>query len=126
MLLQHSSHEERGIYGHTASQEARWSFSRRVNLYSTNSVSQDKVYVLMPATRLFGFLTGSVVAGAVVYYYILGEYRISNNMLTEDIDVRPYLFNLSLFRSLRTIYGRTRLIVIGFTNRNPEAPDLHL
>ncbi|KAL3436242.1 hypothetical protein BDV09DRAFT_165721 [Aspergillus tetrazonus] len=35
---------------------------------------------------LFGFLTGSVVAGAVVYYYILGEYRISNNMLTEDID----------------------------------------
>ncbi|RDW78551.1 uncharacterized protein DSM5745_05403 [Aspergillus mulundensis] len=35
---------------------------------------------------LFGFLTGSVAAGAVVYYYILGEYRISNNMLTEDIN----------------------------------------
>ena len=80
----------------------------------------------MLATRLFGFLTGSVVAGAVVYYYILGEYRISNSMLTEDIDVRSCLFGLSAFHSLRTIYVRTRLIVIGFTNRNPKAPDLHL
>ncbi|KAL3460455.1 hypothetical protein BJX64DRAFT_263117 [Aspergillus heterothallicus] len=34
---------------------------------------------------LFGFLSGALVAGGVVYYYILGEYRISNNMLTEDI-----------------------------------------
>ncbi|KAL2815780.1 hypothetical protein BDW59DRAFT_153701 [Aspergillus cavernicola] len=34
---------------------------------------------------LFGFLSGAVVAGATVYYYILGEYRISNTMLTEDI-----------------------------------------
>ncbi|KAL4979040.1 hypothetical protein BDW66DRAFT_128431 [Aspergillus desertorum] len=34
---------------------------------------------------LFGFLTGSVVAGAAVYYYILGEYRVSNSGLTEDI-----------------------------------------
>ncbi|KAL4921537.1 hypothetical protein BDW62DRAFT_174890 [Aspergillus aurantiobrunneus] len=34
---------------------------------------------------LFGFLSGAVVAGAAVYYYILGEYRVSNEMLTEDI-----------------------------------------
>ncbi|KAL4869052.1 hypothetical protein BDV12DRAFT_168526 [Aspergillus spectabilis] len=34
---------------------------------------------------LFGFLSGTVFAGAVVYYYILGEYRISNESLTEDI-----------------------------------------
>ncbi|KAL4932618.1 uncharacterized protein BDV17DRAFT_253227 [Aspergillus undulatus] len=34
---------------------------------------------------LFGFLSGAVVAGAAVYYYILGEYRVSNTMLTEDI-----------------------------------------
>ncbi|KAL2861315.1 hypothetical protein BJX68DRAFT_222225 [Aspergillus pseudodeflectus] len=34
---------------------------------------------------LFGFLSGSLVAGGVVYYYILGEYRVSNNMLAEDI-----------------------------------------
>jgi hypothetical protein len=40
------------------------------------------------ACRLFGFLFGSVVAGASVYYYILKEYRMSNEMLTEDIYVR--------------------------------------
>ncbi|KAK2766271.1 hypothetical protein FQN54_007788 [Arachnomyces sp. PD_36] len=34
---------------------------------------------------VFGFLTGSVAAGAAVYYYILDEYRLSNEMLTEDI-----------------------------------------
>ncbi|KAL5343619.1 hypothetical protein BJX70DRAFT_353014 [Aspergillus crustosus] len=34
---------------------------------------------------LFGFLSGTVVAGVAVYYYILGEYRISNESLTEDI-----------------------------------------
>jgi hypothetical protein len=38
--------------------------------------------------RLFGFLAGSVAAGAGVYYYILDEYRLSNEMLTEDIYVR--------------------------------------
>ncbi|PGH04660.1 hypothetical protein AJ80_08494 [Polytolypa hystricis UAMH7299] len=37
---------------------------------------------------LFGFLFGSAVAGASVYYYILEEYRVSNEMLTEDIYVR--------------------------------------
>ncbi|EEH47657.1 hypothetical protein PABG_11394 [Paracoccidioides brasiliensis Pb03] len=34
---------------------------------------------------LFGFLLGTTVAGASVYYYILDEYRVSNEMLTEDI-----------------------------------------
>ncbi|KAJ5905968.1 uncharacterized protein N7473_002884 [Penicillium subrubescens] len=34
---------------------------------------------------LFGFLTGAVVAGASVYYYVLGDYRISNEMLNDDI-----------------------------------------
>ncbi len=37
--------------------------------------------------RLFGFLLGSTAAGASVYYYILEEYKISNEMLTEDIYV---------------------------------------
>ncbi|KKZ64879.1 hypothetical protein EMCG_09256 [[Emmonsia] crescens] len=37
---------------------------------------------------LFGFLFGTAVAGASVYYYILDEYRVSNEMLTEDIYVR--------------------------------------
>ncbi|KAL2404235.1 hypothetical protein ABEF93_001428 [Exophiala dermatitidis] len=34
---------------------------------------------------LFGFLLGSTLAGASVYYYILEEYKISNELLTEDI-----------------------------------------
>ncbi|KAB8235240.1 hypothetical protein BDV23DRAFT_159774 [Aspergillus alliaceus] len=34
---------------------------------------------------IFGFLTGTIVAGASVYYYILGEYRVTNEMLAEDI-----------------------------------------
>ena len=38
--------------------------------------------------RVLGFLTGSVAAGAAVYYYVLDEYRLSNEMLTEDIYVR--------------------------------------
>lgn len=38
--------------------------------------------------RLFGFLLGSVVAGSSVYSYLLSEYKISNDLLTEDIYVR--------------------------------------
>ncbi|CAG8892566.1 unnamed protein product [Penicillium egyptiacum] len=34
---------------------------------------------------VFGFLTGSVAAGASVYYYILAEYRFANEMLSDDI-----------------------------------------
>ncbi|KAJ5479086.1 hypothetical protein N7530_004595 [Penicillium desertorum] len=34
---------------------------------------------------VFGFLAGSVAAGASVYYYILAEYRFANEMLSDDI-----------------------------------------
>ncbi len=34
---------------------------------------------------MFGFLLGSTLAGAGVYYYILEEYKVSNELLTEDI-----------------------------------------
>ncbi|CEJ81683.1 hypothetical protein VHEMI01799 [[Torrubiella] hemipterigena] len=34
---------------------------------------------------LFGFLFGSVLAGSSVYTYLLSEYKISNDLLTEDI-----------------------------------------
>ena len=37
---------------------------------------------------LFGFLLGSTLAGAGSYYYVLDEYRVANEMLTEDIYVR--------------------------------------
>ncbi|MCJ1449997.1 hypothetical protein MMC28_000325 [Mycoblastus sanguinarius] len=37
---------------------------------------------------MFGFLLGSTLAGAGTYYYILEEYKVSNELLTEDIYVR--------------------------------------
>lgn len=39
------------------------------------------------AHRLFGFLLGATTAGAGMYYYVIDEYRISNELLTEDIYV---------------------------------------
>ena len=37
---------------------------------------------------LFGFLTGATASGAGMYYYVIDEYRVSNQLLTEDIYVR--------------------------------------
>ncbi|MCJ1326626.1 hypothetical protein MMC10_003291 [Thelotrema lepadinum] len=37
---------------------------------------------------LFGFLLGSSVAAYSTYYWVLEEYRVANEMLTEDIYVR--------------------------------------
>ncbi|KAF2714105.1 WLM-domain-containing protein [Pleomassaria siparia CBS 279.74] len=34
---------------------------------------------------LFGFLLGAVSSGAGMYYYVVDEYRVSNELLTEDI-----------------------------------------
>ncbi|KAJ9647309.1 hypothetical protein H2199_002296 [Coniosporium tulheliwenetii] len=34
---------------------------------------------------LFGFLLGTTTAGAGMYYYVLDEYRVSNELLTQDI-----------------------------------------
>ncbi|KAL8938919.1 MAG: hypothetical protein Q9216_003639 [Gyalolechia sp. 2 TL-2023] len=34
---------------------------------------------------MFGFLLGTTLAGAGTYYYILDDYRVSNELLTEDI-----------------------------------------
>ncbi|KAJ5773270.1 hypothetical protein N7457_008166 [Penicillium paradoxum] len=34
---------------------------------------------------VFGFLAGSVAASASVYFYILAEYRLANEMLSDDI-----------------------------------------
>ncbi|KAK3329616.1 hypothetical protein B0H66DRAFT_32157 [Apodospora peruviana] len=34
---------------------------------------------------LFGFFFGSTLAGSAVYYYVLQEYKTSNELLTEDI-----------------------------------------
>lgn len=46
--------------------------------------------LLLMSDSVFGFLAGSVAAGASVYYYILGDYRLSNEMLSDDIAVCLY------------------------------------
>lgn len=38
--------------------------------------------------RLLGFLLGATMSGAGMYYYVIDEYRVSNQLLTEDIYVR--------------------------------------
>lgn len=38
---------------------------------------------------LFGFLLGSTLAGFGMYYYVVDEYKVSNELLTEDIYVSP-------------------------------------
>ncbi|KAL7271053.1 hypothetical protein RUND412_006217 [Rhizina undulata] len=35
---------------------------------------------------IFGFLLGSAISGAAAYFYLLEEYKTSNELLTEDID----------------------------------------
>jgi hypothetical protein len=47
--------------------------------------------VELTLARLFGFLTGATTAGAGMYYYVIDEYRVSNQLLTEDIYVCPLL-----------------------------------
>lgn len=34
-----------------------------------------------------GFLLGAVSAGGALYYYVIDEYKVSNELLTEDIYV---------------------------------------
>jgi hypothetical protein len=34
-----------------------------------------------------GFLLGATLAGSGMYYYVLNEYRLSNELLTEDMFV---------------------------------------
>lgn len=42
----------------------------------------------MCVTSIFGFLLGSVLSGGAMYYYVVDEYKVSNELLTEDIYVR--------------------------------------
>ncbi|EDP54153.1 hypothetical protein AFUB_022050 [Aspergillus fumigatus A1163] len=56
---------------------------------------------------LFGFLAGTAVASASVYYYILGEYRVANQMLNEDIHDSPPLPSLPVPLGVLPRYIRT-------------------
>jgi hypothetical protein len=50
---------------------------------------------LLTRSRLFGFLLGATTSGAGMYYYVIDEYRVSNQLLTEDIYVRLFYTYLS-------------------------------
>ena len=54
--------------------------------------------------RLFGFLLGATASGAGMYYYVIDEYRVSNQLLTEDIYVRSYLHSMRISSIAGTIY----------------------
>jgi hypothetical protein len=39
------------------------------------------------SNSIFGFLLGSTLSGAGLYYYVVDEYRVSNELLSEDVYV---------------------------------------
>jgi hypothetical protein len=49
----------------------------------------DELADMIMCCRIFGFLLGSTLTGAGVYYYVLEEYKVSNELLTNDIYVCP-------------------------------------
>jgi hypothetical protein len=56
------------------------------SLLATQSVFAERMANV--GRRLTGFLLGATLAGSGMYYYVLNEYRVSNEMLTEDMFVR--------------------------------------
>lgn len=71
---------------------------------------------------VFGFLAGSVAASTLVYYYVLGEYRIANEMLSDDISVGFTASKaLSLWRN--SLVGSLCAPVLMISN--PGAPNGH-
>ena len=67
---------------------SRTSFSVRENYAHWKWRRVFGVYMLTTVNSLFGFLLGATTAGAGMYYYVIDEYRVSNELLTEDIYVR--------------------------------------
>ncbi|KAL1956541.1 hypothetical protein VTO42DRAFT_7105 [Malbranchea cinnamomea] len=68
-------------------------FRARNARFSTSSRLLSSADAASPAAKpigafrggIFGFLFGSLVSGTSAYYYILKEYKLSNEMLAEDI-----------------------------------------
>ncbi|KAK5114706.1 hypothetical protein LTR62_002280 [Meristemomyces frigidus] len=56
---------------------------------TSRQLRQDGVIARRPVGAfrgtLFGFLLGSVLAGGGLYYYVVDEYKVGNELLTEDI-----------------------------------------
>ncbi|CAA9962146.1 hypothetical protein CFE70_005548 [Pyrenophora teres f. teres 0-1] len=61
--------------------------------FQTSAVLKQDTVVAAPVRKpvgafrggLFGFLLGATTSGAGMYYYVIDEYRVSNQLLTEDI-----------------------------------------
>ncbi|RMZ70514.1 Chromosome partition Smc [Pyrenophora seminiperda CCB06] len=61
--------------------------------FQTSAVLRQDTVVAAPVRKpvgafrggLFGFLLGATTSGAGMYYYVIDEYRVSNQLLTEDI-----------------------------------------
>ncbi|KAK3207186.1 hypothetical protein GRF29_103g111173 [Pseudopithomyces chartarum] len=64
-----------------------------IRSFQTSSALRQEVVTAAPVRKpvgafrggLFGFLLGATTAGAGMYYYVIDEYRVSNELLTEDI-----------------------------------------
>ena len=78
---------------------------------------------ILNRSSVFGFLSGALAAGAAVYYYILAEYRVSNEMLTEDI----YVCLLSLGLECRFLLSAIwlQLTVVGSARSDTEASGVY-
>ncbi|KAK3066619.1 hypothetical protein LTR53_016965 [Teratosphaeriaceae sp. CCFEE 6253] len=61
---------------------------------------------------LFGFLLGSVLAGSGLYYYVIDEYKVSNELLTEDIYVRTVIPSV-VWLALQAAVQRLEIYVKG-------------
>ncbi|KAF4533933.1 hypothetical protein BFW01_g9118 [Lasiodiplodia theobromae] len=64
----------------------RRSFQTSARLLETpaGALPQKKPVGAFRAT-IFGFLAGSVAAGSGMYYYVMEEYKVANQLLQEDI-----------------------------------------
>ena len=88
--------------------------------------------------RLLGFFAGSAITGFSVFYWGIEEYKVSNELLTEDIYVSPVgILNLHTYLticstespSLGTTCSYLRLESggeIGFVGKEEEMSDLQL
>jgi hypothetical protein len=63
---------------------------------------------------IFGFLLGSVLAGSGLYYYVVDEYKVSNELLTEDVYV-----SLALGLHQSTTYDSS--LHVSFRHSNPQS-----
>nr|POE96928.1 hypothetical protein CFP56_63753 [Quercus suber] len=59
------------------------------SFHTSQRLLQDGIVARKPVGAfrgtLFGFLLGATLAGSGLYYYVIDEYKVSNELLSEDI-----------------------------------------